>query len=63
MEYKDLEKKDEKELVGMLSEQRGLLYELRMKISVNQLKDVREVREVRKVIAQILSQLRRIKGE
>ncbi len=63
MEYKDLEKKKEGELVEMLSQERAKLYELRLKLSVNQMKDVREIREVRKTIAQILSQLRCIKTQ
>lgn len=63
MEYKDLEKKKESELVEMLSQERAKLYELRLKLSVNQIKDVREIREVRKTIAQVLSQLRCIKTQ
>jgi ribosomal protein L29 len=59
MEYKDLEKKDNDELMKLLSQERAKLYDLRLKISVNQLKDVREVRETRKTIAQIMTQLKR----
>jgi ribosomal protein L29 len=59
MEYKDLEKKSNDELKKLLFQERAKLYDLRLKISVNQLKDVREVRETRKTIAQIMTQLRR----
>ncbi len=60
MEFKDLEKKTEKELQKLLAEERASLYELRTKISVNQLKDVREVREVRANIARILTRLQEV---
>ena len=61
MEFKDLEKKTEKELQKLLAEERASLYELRTKVAVNQLKDVREIREVRTNIARILTRLQQIK--
>lgn len=61
--YKELENKSEKELEKMLSQERAKLYGLRMKLAVNQLKDVREARESRKMIAKILTQLKKVKAE
>jgi ribosomal protein L29 len=60
MEFKELEKKTEKELQKLLSQERATLYDLRTKVAVNQLKDVREVREVRVNIARILTQLQKV---
>lgn len=60
MEFKELEKKTEKELQKLLSQERANLYDLRTKVSVNQLKDVREIREVRVNIARILTQLQKV---
>lgn len=57
MEYKELTQKKESELKKMLAEERAKLHGLRLKLSVNQLKDVREVRTIRKNIAKILTQL------
>ena len=57
MSFKDLNKKSETELQKMLAEERQKLYDLRLKVSVNQLKEVRQVRETRKRIAQILTRL------
>ncbi|EKD46999.1 MAG: hypothetical protein ACD_66C00260G0002 [uncultured bacterium] len=61
--YKDLENKSAKELEKMLSQERAKLYGLRMKLAVNQLKDVREARETRKMIANILTQLQKVNAE
>lgn len=63
MEYKDLEKKSEKELEKMLGEERGTLYDLRLKVSVNQLKDIRALRKTKKNIARILTKLSEKKAE
>lgn len=63
MEYKDLEKKSAKELEKMLGEERGNLYELRLKVSVNQLKDIRALRKTKKNIARILTKLSEKKAE
>ncbi|MBT3231066.1 50S ribosomal protein L29 [Candidatus Uhrbacteria bacterium] len=60
MEFKELEKKTEKELQKLLSQERATLYDLRTKVAVNQLKDVREIREVRVSIARILTQLQKV---
>jgi len=60
MEFKDLEKKTEIELQKLVSEERASLYDLRTKVAVNQLKDVREIREVRTNIARILTRLQQL---
>lgn len=60
MNFKDLTKKTEAQLQKMLSEERAKLYDLRTKVSVNQLKDVREIREVRANIARILTRLQQV---
>lgn len=60
MSFKDLHKKSATELQKMLAEERQKLYELRLKVSVNQLKEVRQVRETRKRIAQILTRLSQV---
>ena len=60
MEFKDLEKKTEAELQKLLKEERAKLYDLRTKVSVNQLKDVREIREVRANIARVLTRLAQV---
>lgn len=59
----DLNKKSASELQKMLTEERQKLYELRLKLSVNQLKEVRQVRATRKRIAQILTQLKKATDE
>jgi len=41
----------------MLSEEKAKLYDLRLKISVNQLKEVRQVRVTRKRIAQLMTRI------
>jgi len=55
MDFKELEGKSAAELKRMLAEERARLHGLRLKLSVNQLKDVREVRATRKKIAQIIT--------
>jgi ribosomal protein L29 len=57
MSFKDLNKKTVTELGKMLAEERQKLYDLRLKISVNQLKEVRQVRVARKNISRILTRL------
>lgn len=62
MDYKDLEKMSTNELQKMLAEERGNLFGLRLKTSVNQLKDLRAIRKAKKNIARIqtrMSELRR----
>ncbi|MBU1126589.1 MAG: 50S ribosomal protein L29 [Patescibacteria group bacterium] len=61
MDFKDLKNKSANELQRMLAEERGRLYDLRLKLAVNQLKNTRQVREVRTSIAQILTQLTDLK--
>lgn len=57
MEFKELQGKTVSELNRMLAEERALLYDLRLKISVNQMKNVRQIRQIRQKIAQILTRL------
>ncbi|MBT4857012.1 50S ribosomal protein L29 [Candidatus Uhrbacteria bacterium] len=57
MLFKDLNKKSVTELGKMLSEEKAKLYDLRLKISVNQLKEVRQVRVTRKRIAQLMTRI------
>ena len=63
MEYKDLEKKSINELEKMVGEERGTLYDLRLKVSVNQLKDIRAVRTAKKNIARLLTAISTKKAE
>jgi len=53
MEYSDLKKKKKTELEKLLAEARGTLYDLRIKASVNQLRNVHKLKETKKLIAQI----------
>lgn len=55
--YKDLTKKNTKELQALLAEMRGALHELKFKQSIGQLKNVREVTTTRATIARILTAL------
>jgi len=57
MEYKDLSKKSVTELQKMLAEERGRLFDLRLKVSVNQLRNLREIRVTRRGIAKLLTAL------
>ncbi len=57
MEFKDLEKKEEKDLREILTQHREKLRELRFKVSHGQLKNIREIRKNKKKIAQILTLL------
>ena len=63
MSYKELQKKTEAELRSMLAEERQKLYDLRLKVSVNQLKEVRKIRQVRTTIARLMTQLSALKKE
>ncbi len=58
MNYKDLDGKSLKELSGLLAEDRAHLHALRLKRSVNQVKDVRELREIRQRVAQLLTKIK-----
>lgn len=60
MEYKDLQKKSVAELTNMLAEERGGLYDLKLKATVNQLKNVRSIRATKRKIARILTKLREL---
>lgn len=57
MDYKELKKKNEKELQKMLAELRDKLRDLRFKDANKQLKDIREIRQARIEIARILTLL------
>lgn len=63
MEYKDLSKKKINELEKMLGEERGTLYDLRLKVSVNQLKDIGLVKKTKKNIARLLTRISELKQE
>ena len=54
MEFKELKKKEEKDLHRILAESRDYLRELRFKDANKQLKNIREIRIVRQTIARIL---------
>ncbi|MEA1962932.1 MAG: 50S ribosomal protein L29 [Patescibacteria group bacterium] len=54
MEFKELKKKEEKDLHRLLAENRDYLRELRFKDTNKQLKNIREIRIVRQTIARIL---------
>ncbi len=53
--YNDLRKKSAKELETLLAEMRGTLHELKCKLSIGQLKNVREITTTRTTIARILT--------
>lgn len=53
MDFNELKNKSVNELHRILAEERGKLYDLRLKLSVNQLKDVSLVRTSRTLIARI----------
>lgn len=57
MEFKELQAKKVGELQKMLMEEKQHLYELRLKLSVNQLKQVRQFRDTRKNIARLLTKI------
>lgn len=55
MEYKELIKKEEKDLQKLLEEYRDKLRDLRFKDANKQLKNVREIRSAKVVVANILT--------
>ncbi|MCD4693918.1 50S ribosomal protein L29 [bacterium] len=61
MKFKELQKKEEKDLQEILLKNREKLRELRFKVSHGQLKNVREIREIRKDISNILTALNKKK--
>ena len=63
MEYKDLSKKSVNELTKMLSEERGTLYDLELKSSINQLKNVRALRTAKKNIAKLQMAISKVQPE
>ena len=63
MDFKEVKSKSANELRRMLAEERATLYDLRLKMSVNQLKDVRSIRKTRGNIAQILTRLNQLNKE
>ena len=54
MKFKDLQKKETKDLQKVLGELREKLQDLRFKVANNQLKNIREIREVKKNISHTL---------
>ncbi|MFH1632327.1 MAG: 50S ribosomal protein L29 [bacterium] len=60
MEWKELEKMSANELKRLLKEERAQLHEMCLKLSVNQIKDVRGIRKSRRQVAQILTRLRQL---
>ena len=60
MEYKELEKKSHEELVKMLAEERATLYDLRLKLGVNQLRDIAKVKKTRRNIARLITRLNKL---
>ena len=60
MKYTDLKNKSENELRKILGEERGMMYDLRLKVAVNQLKDVRSLRKAKKNIARILTKMKEL---
>lgn len=58
MEYKDIQKKSDAELKKILAELRGKAYETSLKLTVNQVRNVRDIRKTKKTIAQILTCLK-----
>ncbi|MFA6131127.1 MAG: 50S ribosomal protein L29 [Patescibacteria group bacterium] len=63
MDYKELQSKSGKEIEKMLDEERARLFGLRMKISVNQVRNVREIRVVKEIIAQMKTHLSALSRE
>ena len=57
MEFKELKKKETKDLHKILNESREKLRDLRFKDANKQLKNVREIRKIKNVIAQTLTLL------
>lgn len=57
MEFKDLKKKEKKELHKILAETRDRIRELRFKDANKQLKNIREIRESKKTVAKIMTLL------
>ena len=57
-EFKDMGRK---EIEAMIAESRGALHDMKIKLSVGQMRDVREVRETRKRIARMQMQLATLK--
>ncbi len=55
MKIKELREKTEQELDAILSSAHKSLRELRSKVALKQIKNVREIREKRKTIAKVLT--------
>ena len=54
MKFKELQKKDERELQKTLQEFREKYQEMKFKVANNQLKNIRDIRKIKKNIAHIL---------
>ena len=63
MEFKELKKKEEKDLHRILAESRVGLRELRFKDANKQLKNIREIRSIKQTIARILMLLNSKRAE
>jgi len=63
MEFKELIKKNEKELQALLAESRDKLRDLKFKVAARQLKNIREIRVVKELIARVLTVLNNKKTE
>lgn len=65
MDFKELKKKDMKELQALLGEKREAVRALRIKAALDEYKQVREIRAVRKDVARIITLInqRRIQGK
>ncbi|PJE69781.1 MAG: 50S ribosomal protein L29 [Candidatus Staskawiczbacteria bacterium CG10_big_fil_rev_8_21_14_0_10_38_10] len=63
MKAKELRQKTKDELNRILQDSRVKLRELRFKLTLNKLKNVREIREIKKNIAKILTILKETKGK
>ncbi len=54
MDYSDLKSLKANELERVLGEERTKLHDIRLKLAVNQVKNVREVRNIKRTIARIM---------
>lgn len=63
MRYQELKERTAKELTALVAEGRTKLHDLRLKRSMNQLKDVRAIREIRKDIARMMTKLSELKTQ
>ena len=55
MEFKELKKKEDKELIVLLGKTKEELQTMLFKVSAGQFKNIRAIRKAKKMIAQILT--------